>query len=183
PETPLVVFSSRLESQKRPFDALQAFQQVAAADREPHLIFVGRGALEPELRAAAQQNGLIDRVHFAGFQTNIPDWLAAATVWFLPTEAENFSLALLEAVAAGCPILSTLCQGNDEVLEQGSNALITGVGDIEAQTAALQRLLREPTLRQTLSAAARQSARRHSVENMVEEYSRVYALSPFFRRT
>ena len=179
-ETPLVVFSSRLESQKRPFDALQAFQRVAAADREPHLVFVGRGALEPELRAAVQQNGLTDRVHFAGFQTNIPDWLAAATVWFLPTESENFSLALLEALAAGCPILSTLCQGNDEVLEQGSNALITGVGDIEAQTAALQRLLREPTLRQTLSAAARQSARRYSVENMVEEYSRAYALSQSF---
>ena len=183
PETPLVVFSSRLEAQKRPFDALQAFQRVTAADSKPHLVFVGRGGLELELRAAAQQNGLADRVHFAGFQTNIPDWLAAATVWFLPTESENFSLAILEALAAGCPILSTLCQGNDEVLEQAGNALTTAVGDVEAQAAALQRLLREPVLRQSLSAAARESARRYSVENMVEEYSRAYALSPSFRET
>src|SRR5258707_319560 len=80
--------SSRLESQKRPLDALEAFRRVAANDREPHLVFVGRGALESELRAAVQQNGLTDRVHFAGFRTNIPDWLAAATVWFLPTESE-----------------------------------------------------------------------------------------------
>jgi glycosyltransferase involved in cell wall biosynthesis len=180
PETPLIVFSSRLELQKRPFDALEAFRRVAANDRKPHLVFVGRGALEPELRAAVQQNGLTGRVHFAGFQTNIPDWLAAATVWFLPTESENFSIAILEALAAGCPILSTLCQGNDEVLEQGSNALTTAVGDVEAQAVALQRLLRESALRQSLSAAARESARRYSVENMVEEYSRAYALSPFF---
>lgn len=180
PNTPLVVFTSRLDPQKRPFDALQAFQRVAAADRDPHLVFVGRGALEPELRAAAQQHGLTDRVHFAGFQTNIPDWLAAATVWFLPTESENFSVAVLEALAAGCPVLSTLCQGNDEVLEQGSNALTTAVGDVNAQADALERLLGNPELRQSLSAASRQCAHRYSVENMVEEYCRTYALSPSF---
>jgi len=179
PKTPLVVFSSRLEPQKRPFDALHAFQRVAATDREPHLVFVGRGALEPELRAAVQQNGLADRVHFSGFQTNIPDWLAAATVWYLPTESENFSLAILEALAAGCPILSTLCQGNDEVLEDGTNALTTAVGDVEAQAAALKRLLREPALRQSLSAAAQNSARRYSVEAMVKEHSRAYAYLRF----
>jgi glycosyltransferase involved in cell wall biosynthesis len=180
PKTPLVVFSSRLEPQKRPFDAFHAFQRVAATDREPHLVFVGRGALEPELRAAVQQNGLADRVHFSGFQTNIPDWLAAATVWYLPTESENFSVAILEALAAGCPILSTLCQGNDEVLEDGRNALTTAVGDVEAQAAALKRLLREPALRQSLGTAAQNSARRYSVEAMVEEHSRAYALSPLF---
>jgi glycosyltransferase involved in cell wall biosynthesis len=66
------------------------------------------------------------------------------------------------------------------VLEQACNALTTDVGDVEAQAAALQRLLREPVLRQSLSAAARESARRYSVENVVEEYGRAYALSPSF---
>jgi glycosyltransferase involved in cell wall biosynthesis len=182
-ETPLIVFSSRLEAQKRPFDALEAFRRAAVNDRESHLVFVGRGDLEPELRAAAQQNGLVGRVHFPGFQTNIPDWLAAATVWFLPTESENFSLAVLEAMAAGCPILSTLCQGNDEVLEEGINALTTAVGDVAAQANALERLLGDAELRQSLSAAARQCARSYSVDNMVEEYSRAYALSPSFARS
>jgi glycosyltransferase involved in cell wall biosynthesis len=177
PEAKLVVFSSRLEPQKRPFDALHAFQRVAAVDGDTHMVFVGRGALEPELRALVQQSGLADRVHFAGFQTNIPDWLAAATVWFLPTESENFSLAVLEALAAGCPILSTLCQGNDEVLEQERNALTTAVGDVEAQASGLHRLLQDPQMRASLGAAARESARRYSVDNMVEEYGRVYNLS------
>jgi glycosyltransferase involved in cell wall biosynthesis len=179
PDIPLVVFSSRLESQKRPFDALHAFQRVAATDRAPHLVFVGRGALEPALRAAVQSSGLADRVHFTGFQTNIPDWLAAATVWYLPTESENFSLAILEALAAGCPILSTSCQGNDEVLENGRNALTTAVGDVEAQASALKHLLQEPALRQSLRAAAQESVRRYALNTMVDEYSRAYAGEEF----
>ena len=59
------------------------------------------------LTAEAKRLGLADRVRLVGYQTNVPDWLAAATVWLLPTERENFSVAVLEALAAGCTVLST----------------------------------------------------------------------------
>ena len=64
-----------------------------------------------------------DRVRLVGYQTNVPDWLAAATVWILPTERENFSVAALEAMAAGCAVASTICPGNAEVLLDGVNSL------------------------------------------------------------
>jgi glycosyltransferase involved in cell wall biosynthesis len=174
PDTPLIVFTSRLQQQKRPLDALSAFQRIAASHPEAHLVFVGSGGQENELRSFATQNGPEGRVHFAGFQTNIQDWLAAATVWFLPTESENFSLAVLEAMAAGCPILSTMCQGNDEVLEPEVNSLATSVGDVEAQAQALDRLLTEPDLRRRLSSGARETAEKYSVGKMVDEYARLY---------
>ena len=69
-------------------------------------------------------------MRLAGYQTNVADWLAAATVWLLPTERENFSVAVLEALAAGCAVLSTTCPGNDEVLTDRENRGLFPVGDI-----------------------------------------------------
>ncbi len=174
PQTPLVVFSSRLEAQKRPLDALRAFENVAAEFPDVHLVFAGRGSLENELRQAAHATGLDGRIHLAGYRNNVADWLAAATVWMLPTESENFSLAVLEALAAGCPILSTQCPGNDEALVNGENALLTAVGDIKAQTLALRRLLDSPTLRACLTKGARETAAHYSLERMVEQYLACY---------
>src|SRR5207302_1434923 len=141
---------SRLEGQKRPLDAVHAFHRIAPEFPNARLVFVGTGVLQEELRQAAGSLGIAPRVHFVGHQRNVPDWLAAASTWILPTEAENFSLAVLEAMAAGCPIVSTMCSGNDEVLEPERNALVTAVGDVEAMADSLRRLLSDPDLRDRL---------------------------------
>ena len=174
PDAPLIVFTSRMDAQKRPLDALAAFARIASDFPAAHLVFVGTGALTEEATKAAARARLTGRVHFVGHQPNIPDWLAAATVWLLPTEAENFSLAVLEALAAGCPIISTQCPGNDEVLIDNENALTTSVGDIRAQADALRRLLHNEDLRTRLSRAARMTSRSYSQENMVRQYWKCY---------
>jgi len=147
---------------------------VAAEFPHAHIVFLGTGKLEPSLRAASQHHRLTARVHFAGHQHNVPDWLAASTVWVLPTERENFSLAVLEAMAAGCAVLSTNCPGNDEVLVDGKNALTTEIGDVEAMTNGLRRLLSDGQLRSQLSANARAAAATYSVERMVDAYAACY---------
>lgn len=182
PDTPLVVFTSRLDPQKRPGDALSAFARIAAQIPEALLVFVGRGEQEDALKAQAAQAGLGERVRFAGYQTNVPDWLAAATVWTLPTESENFSLAILEALAAGCPMVSTFCPGNDEVLEDGDNALTVGVGDVDALAAGMQRLLCDSGLRQKLREGAARTIVNYGVDQMVDRYATLYRRArPDFR--
>ena len=173
--TPLILTHSRLDQGKRPLDALEAFRKIAAEFPEAHLVFVGEGPLEARIRDMADRAGLAPRVHLTGYQTNIPDWLAAATVWFLPTESEGFSMAVLEAMAARCPIVSTLCPGNDEVLMDGENALLTAVGDVDAQAAALRRLLSDAELRASLGAAAHRAAQRYSIDRMAEAHMACYA--------
>jgi glycosyltransferase involved in cell wall biosynthesis len=96
----------------------------------------------------------------------------------LPTETENFSLAVLEAMAAGCPILSTVCPGNDEVLRDGDNSVLTAVGDAEAQTDALRKLLADAALRQKLGASAQHEAEKYRLERMVENYAALYHAAP-----
>jgi glycosyltransferase involved in cell wall biosynthesis len=174
PEDPVVLFSSRLDNQKRPVDAVQIFAAVADTFPSAVLVFVGRGDLEDAVAEAAARFGLADRVRLVGYQTNVPDWLAAATVWLLPTERENFSVAVIEALAAGCAVLSTRCPGNDEVLVDGVNALTFSVGDVAAGASALARLLQGYDLRTRLRAAAQETAQAYTAASMVDGYRRIY---------
>jgi glycosyltransferase involved in cell wall biosynthesis len=174
PEAPMVLFCSRIDSQKRPQEAVRIFAAVADQFPSSVLVFVGRGDLEQEVEQEAERHGLRDRVRLVGYQTNVPDWLAAATVWLLPTERENFSVAVLEALAAGCAVLSTPCPGNDEVLHDGVNALTFPVGDVAAGATALTRLLQDDALRERLRASARDTAQAYTAASMVDGYRRIY---------
>jgi glycosyltransferase involved in cell wall biosynthesis len=175
PDVPLVLFCSRIDTQKRPLEAVAIFAAVAADHPDALLVFVGGGELEAHVTAEAERLGVADRVRLVGYQTNVPDWLAAATVWLLPTERENFSVAVLEALAAGCAVVSTTCRGNDEVLVDGHNALTFAVGDVAAASRAVDRLLGDPALRQALGAEGRRTVTAYTADQMVERYCAVYA--------
>ncbi len=171
----LIVFASRLDSQKRPLDALQAFIKISGELPFAHLAFVGDGALEPEITHNIQSADLENRIHMAGHRSDVADWLAAADVWMLPTESENFSLAVLEAMAAGCPMLTTLCRGNDEVLVEGRNALIHAIGDVDEMVSKLHTLLTDAELRSALGRNAKADVQEYSLDGMVEQYAQLYA--------
>jgi glycosyltransferase involved in cell wall biosynthesis len=175
PHDPIVLFCSRIDAQKRPLEAVRIFGGVAAEFPTARLVFVGRGDDEAAVRAEAARLGLQHRVHLVGYQTNVASWLAAATVWLLPTERENFSVAVLEALAAGCPILSTSCQGNDEVLVNNENAITFSVGDVAVAVDGLRALLGSPDLRDRLRIGAQKSAQAYTVDNMVDSYRAIYS--------
>lgn len=183
PEDPIVLFCSRIDTQKRPLDAVRIFAAVADGFPSATLVIVGRGDLEDAVVNEANRLGLDGRVRLVGYQTNVPDWLAAATVWLLPTERENFSVAVLEALAAGCAVVSTDCPGNDEVLVDGENALVFPVGDVTAGAAALRTALADATLRTRLRTAGRATAEGYTAANMVDGYRHIYETVSARQRT
>jgi glycosyltransferase involved in cell wall biosynthesis len=174
-QTPLVVFSGRLHPQKRPLDTVDAFAKMASDFPEAHLAMVGTGPLEEETRQRVAASGFADRIHLVGHQTNVPDWLAAADAWIISSDAENFSLSVLEAMAAGLPIVGTLCSGNDEILAEGENALTAPVGDTDGLANGLRRLLSDRDLNTRLRAGARRTVERFSMGAMVERHIAAYA--------
>ena len=174
PDAQLIVVTARLASQKRPLDAVAAFARVAHEFPAAQLVLVGTGPLEDEIRAAARDQRLETRVHLAGHRRNVEDWLAAATVWFLPTESEGFAVAVPEAMAAGRAVLSTRCPGNDEVLVDGENSLLADVANVDQMAGQLRTLLSNPGLRDRLGSAARRDAARFSLERMTRLHLALY---------
>ena len=174
-ETPLVVYAARLYPQKRPLDAAQVFARVAAVRPDVHFAFIGSGPMEEEADAALRYFPDPARLHRFVQQDNIPDWLAASTIWLFPTEAENLSIAVAEATAAGCSIVSTTCPSNEEILTSGENAFLVPVGDVDAMTEATLRLLDDTSLRERFSANARKTSARFTRETMAASHLAVYS--------
>jgi glycosyltransferase involved in cell wall biosynthesis len=172
--TPLVISTARLHPQKRPLDAIDAFARIAKDSPDAQLVMVGTGPLLDQAKARVAAHDLSHRIHFVGHQFNIPDWLAAADIWITTSDAENFSISVIEAMAAGKAIVGTYCKGNDEIFAQEDNALTAPVGDIAGLADGILCLLRNPHLRERLGDTARATAERFSRAEMVRQYLDCY---------
>ena len=136
PRTPFILAIGRLSYQKG-FDVLiKAFAQLAA--RDIGLVILGEGPLESQLRELALELGVAERVHFPGFVGSASTYLAAATLFVLPSRWEGFSNVLAEALAAGTPIVASDCPGSArEVLDHGRLGRLVPVGEPRALAKAI----------------------------------------------
>jgi glycosyltransferase involved in cell wall biosynthesis len=120
-------------------------------------VVVGDGPERAGLEAEAASLGLHGRVVFAGHADDVRPFYAAADCMALPSHSEGSPLALLEAMAAGLPVVGTAVGGVPEVATDGETALLVPARDPRAFASALARLLSDETLARSL--AARASAR------------------------
>src|SRR6185437_163485 len=114
----------------------------------------GRGGEETALRALARETGLEQQIHLLGFRPDVPDILAAADIFVMPSLSEGLPLALVEAMAASLPVIASDVGGIPEVAERDAEALLIAPGDARALAAALARLLGDSALRASLGTAA-----------------------------
>jgi glycosyltransferase involved in cell wall biosynthesis len=162
---PMVVVVGRLEAQKGHRVLLDAFVQVCAEFPEACLVCVGEGSLRGELEKQTAELGLAEAVRFVGFQSNVPDWLAAADLMVLPSFYEGLPIVAVESLAAARPVVATAVDGTPEVVLDGKTGLTVPPGDAGALSAALCRLLRDADLRQRMG----QEGRRWVAENFTRE--------------
>jgi glycosyltransferase involved in cell wall biosynthesis len=149
---PLVLTPARLNPQKGHRVLLEAVAEVPDA----LFLLAGDGPERASLEAEAERLGVVDRVCFLGRREDVPQLLAACDVFALPSLYEGSSLAVLEAMAAGIPIVSSAIGGTDELIEDGRSGLLVPPGDAKALAGALRRMLADRGLRESLAAAARE---------------------------
>lgn len=175
----LLVAVGNLDTRKGHILLLQALQQLRAAGLRTRwrlAIAGGRGGDQRErLEAFAREHGFQDRLHLLTQREDIPDLLAAAEVFAMPSLWEGLPLALLEAMLAGKAIVASRVSGIPEAVSDDVEGLLSTPGDVGSLADALGRLLAEPSLRTRLGAAAQARARREfTVEAMVDAYERYY---------
>ncbi len=165
----------RLHIQKGHTVLLKAFAAVVKAGRELELRIIGEGELAETLGAEARQLGIADLVDFRGAKQDISTELAEMDVFALPSLWEGLPLALLEAMAAGVPIVATSVDGVREVVTDAQDALLVPPSDVGLLAGAIQRLVEDKALAEKLAASALSRVRRDfSVDRMVGQTESVY---------
>lgn len=150
---------------------------VPVLERVPgaHLVLAGDGPLLDPVRRQASLTSVAERVHFPGYVTDVPGFLAALDVFVSAPLSEGLGNAAIEAMATGLPVVSTAVGGVPEVVEDGVTGLLARPGDAEALTDAMARLARDPALRMRLGEAGRERAvEQFSQDRMLERTAAVY---------
>lgn len=160
------------------YDVLLRAAALLATDATPsRVVIVGdtSGQVYPALAALHTALALESRVTFAGFRRDVPEVLRAFNALALSSRTEGFSLATVQAMATGLPVVSTRSGGPEEILEDGVTGLLVPADDPAALAAAMRRLRDQPELRQRLAQAGPESVRaRFNRTAMIEAYQRLY---------
>lgn len=175
PDQPVIGTVGRLASVKRHDILLQAFARLH--HRSTQLLIVGEGPLRPELLGLAERLGVSDRVKFAGYLDRPERALAAMDVFALTSQSEGMPLAILEAWAAGKPVVASRVGGVPELVDDGRTGLLFESGDVETLAGLLDRLLADRELGRALGSAGQALARsRFDTRVMSETYRRHYRM-------
>jgi glycosyltransferase involved in cell wall biosynthesis len=165
----VIGISAALRSEKRHCDLIDALAGLRARGIAAKLLMVGDGPERKALEAHVQTLGLQGAVVFAGDQRDVRPFLAAMDVGVLCSDFETFSLAALETLAMGVPLVASDVGSSRQVIEPGRNGFIFEPRRVDQLVEQLSRLA-DPSVRSPMAAAARASIARFSEETMVERF-------------
>ena len=169
----------RMEGIKDPLNLAHAFVRAQVIEpanaRHLRLVFVGDGAMRPEVRQVLERAGVLDRVWFAGERADVPDIMRGLDCFVLPSLAEGVSNTILEAMASGLPVVATRVGGNSELIESGMTGTLVPPANRDALAQAMLGYFNDRTMaRRHAKAAFRVVEARFSLTRMVADYVSVY---------
>jgi glycosyltransferase involved in cell wall biosynthesis len=178
PADALVIgFIGRLVPIKQPLGLIEAFAQLSASHRTAVLLVVGDGELRPTVSRDVKRRGLRERVVFAGWRDDLPKVYAAVDIVALTSRNEGTPVALIEAMAAGRPVVATDVGGVADVVEHGTSGLLVPSGDMRALADALARLAGDANERRRLGQNGRShTLARYRADRLADDLDRLYRL-------
>jgi len=172
----LVLFIARFTVHKQPLTLIRAFCEALRTTPGMRLLMVGDGDQREEGLQLVSELGLEAAVSFQAFRQDVPDILAAADIFVLPSLWEGLPIGLLEAMAMGKAVIATEVDGTKEVVRPGENGLLVEPGNVSALAAALVKLGGNPALRDMLRQRALDTIRcQFNAVDMTREIERVYS--------
>lgn len=186
PGGPVVLYAGRLRTRKGVAVLLEAFARLRGEQPGATLVLAGDGEQRSALETQARALGLGDAVRFAGAQPRgaMAGWYAAADVFCLPSLYEGFPLAILEAMAAGLPVVATAVAGIPEAVEDGVTGRLVPPEDAAALARALAELAADPTAARRMGAAGRRRVEEEfAIPRIAAAYLELWENSPERRST
>ncbi len=175
PDLRYVIAVARFHPVKDHATLIAAFERVARAREDAHLLLVGDGELRGKLEAQVAAANLTSRVTFMGVRRDVPVLLRAADVFTLTSVSEAASITLLEAMASSLPVVVTAVGGNPEIVRDDVDGLLAPRGDAEGLGTALLRLLNDSGLAARMGDSGAARVREHyQLDRTVQRYYELY---------
>jgi L-malate glycosyltransferase len=172
---PVLGTVGRLAPEKGHLLLLEALSILRQNGVDFYVIMIGDGILKDECIQKTKILHLEDRISWVGSQTNVPDWLAFFDLFVLPSKWEGISLALLEAMAAGLPVVATSVGGTPEVIKNGETGFLVPPSNPQVLAAAIQKLIEDPSLRREIGQAGKRHCQKnYDIDMIVKEIDSLY---------
>lgn len=170
----LITHVSNFRPVKRVMDVLKVFARVAPVIPS-RLLMIGDGPDRSRAEAFCREQHLVERVYFLGNVPNLEELIGASDLFLLPSDAESFGMAALEAMASEVPVIGTSLGGLPEVVVDGETGYLHGAGDVEGMAAHAIELLTDDGFRERMGKRAREVAiERFDVNRVVPMYRELY---------
>ena len=172
----LILSVGRLETIKGHKYLIQAIAEPPLKALPVHLILVGDGSQKTELLKMAEQLGVSDRISFLGSRQDVPELMASCDIFVIPSESEGLPFVLLEAMAAGLPVVATAVGGVPFIIGENERGLLVPPCQPKALSAAIIKILcNKKLLQQRININASQFLFDHYSQNaMLIKYKRIY---------
>ena len=166
----VIVTAGRLNKQKNLGMLIEAFSKISSNHPEYTVEIFGRGEEEESLKRKAEELSVADRVIFKGFSNNIYEDIKDCSIYVCSSDYEGISNALLEALGMGLPTISTDCPvgGSRLLIENDVNGILVDVGDVDALSVQIERLIDNPELAKRLSENAVSVRDKYAVEKVAQ---------------
>ncbi len=167
----LLLTVGRLTIQKGHTVLLKAIAKITAKYPRAVFAFAGEGKQRQKLENEARQLNISDKIRFLGVRQDVAELLLASDVFVQPSLWEGLSLAMLEALLSGTPVLATEVEGVVDVIENDVTGLLLPAGDEDALAVSMARLLNDKNLHSQLGQAGKAHVEAHySIDNMCSQY-------------
>jgi len=175
-DVPIFLYVGRLGKEKSIDFLLKAFRGYRQAGGQAHFALIGGGPELENLKRLTVEMGLHDCCHFLGYRLRerLKDYLAASKLFLFASQTETQGLVLLEAAAAGVPVVAVRASGVNEAVESEGSGLLTSPGQMEEFVAAVQRLDSDAELHHRLSQRASRWAEQFSDLEMGRKMTNLY---------
>ncbi|MFM9966160.1 MAG: glycosyltransferase [Planctomycetaceae bacterium] len=173
--SPVIGFVGRMAKQKRVDDLVFAMALVAILQPDPHLLLVGDGPERDKLMKFARDVDIDHHTRFTGHRADAALLLRIMDLFWIASDFEGQSNSVMEAMAAGLPVIASDIPANRELVIDGETGFFVKVGDRVGFQQFADRLLADPELARRLGEAGRERMRQHfSIDNMVAAHARMY---------
>jgi len=173
PDDLVVTCVAEFTATKNHASLLAAWRCVAPEIPEASLLFVGDGHHRAGLERLLERS-VTPRARFLGFRLDVPEILAGSDVFVLPSRREGLPRSVLEAMAAGKPVVATNVRGSRDIVEDGATGLLVEVGNVPGLARALIHLLRDEELRRRMGKAGQAKVRDYALDRVLDEMASIY---------